>query len=198
LLAGSCWLPSVEMAIEKLPHLATRISRCVAVVFHPVTEHGPAGNELTAITVIRAIPGRTLIRRVLSWPSSPGSWMSHQHQIAWFRLWRFPRCIFRSWMAGRGLETTRRACSSRSTRGQCLRHAGEVANHFWRRQGRHECEHADLHLLTLCVSRRFSQVPALPRGIVELLCHCAGSHAGLRSTVRRRNPFGLWGSGQRA
>ena len=48
--------------------------------------------------------------------------MSHQHEIAWFRLWRSLRCIFRCWMAGRGLVKQRDVPRpSRSTRGQCLR-----------------------------------------------------------------------------
>ena len=58
------------MAIEKLPHLATRISRCVAVVFHPVTEHGPAGLQVRVIeTVVRAGKDDLLDLRALVAPA---------------------------------------------------------------------------------------------------------------------------------
>ena len=48
-------MPSVEVAIEKLVQAVTSIVRCLAVVFQPVPQHGPAGPEVRVIeTVVRA------------------------------------------------------------------------------------------------------------------------------------------------
>jgi len=82
--------------------------------------------------------------------------MSHQHEIAWFRLWRFPRCIFRCWMAGRGLVKQRDVLAHPDRlEANVFGTPAEVADHFWRRQERQECgERADLHSLTLCVGRQ--------------------------------------------
>ena len=155
-------------------------------------------NELTAITVIRAIPGRTLIRRVLSWPSSTGSSMSHQHEIARCRLWRFPGCIFRSWMAGRGLVKQRDVLAHPDrTRGQCLRHAGRSRGSFlaspratgmWRTR-RSSFAHSLRRSASLAKFPRYRAVSS------SRLCHCAGSHAGLRSAGRPLGDAILLGSG---
>ena len=42
-------MPSVEVAVEKLAQAVTCIVRCLAVVFQPVTKHGPAGLEVRVI-----------------------------------------------------------------------------------------------------------------------------------------------------
>src|SRR5215471_15362524 len=48
-------VPSVEVAIEKLVQAVTCIVRCLAVVFQPVTKHGPARLQVRVIeTVVRA------------------------------------------------------------------------------------------------------------------------------------------------
>ena len=46
---------SVEVVIEKLAQAASRIVRCLAVVFHPVTKQRPAGLKVRVIeSMVRA------------------------------------------------------------------------------------------------------------------------------------------------
>jgi hypothetical protein len=72
-------VPSVEMAIEKLVQAVTCIVRCLAVVFQPVTQHGPAGLKVRVIETVVArrdtqqdrLEARRCPRRRLCWNSLP-------------------------------------------------------------------------------------------------------------------------------
>ena len=49
-------MPSVEVEIEKLVQAVTCTIRCLAVVFQPMTEQGPAGLEVRVIESGPSLP----------------------------------------------------------------------------------------------------------------------------------------------